>query len=94
MPTRSLRGFGDGVANLPGIHAYADSKRQQLFGVATWSELLRHWHEVLAALAHGYQTGESEVDPLYGECRYCELSTLCRVSERAGAVAMEESDDE
>jgi RecB family exonuclease len=88
------RGFSDDLASLPGIHAYADSKRQHLFGVATWSELIHHWREVLAALAHGYQTGESEVDPLYGECRYCELSTLCRVSERGSTAATEESDDD
>jgi probable DNA repair protein len=85
------RGFCDEVATLPGVHAYAGN-RQQLFGVETWEALIDHWREVLAALAHSYQAGESEVDPLYDECRYCELSTLCRVSERFGLIAEDNGD--
>jgi len=81
------RGLGDARAIFPGVYAYADSKRQQLYGVETWRALLQHWHEVLTSLAHAYRAGEAEVDPLYGECRYCELSTLCRISERNGASA-------
>jgi RecB family exonuclease len=86
------RGYCDEFSALPGVQGYADNKRQQLLGVETWDALINHWREVLAALAHSYQSGESEVDPLYGECRYCELSTLCRIAERTGAVAQDDDD--
>jgi probable DNA repair protein len=88
------RGFGDAQATFQGVYAYAESKRQLLHGVETWDALLHHWHEVLAALAYSYQAGEAEVDPLYGECRNCELSMLCRISERTGAASSEEGSDE
>ena len=92
--TAEYRGFGDAADISPGIAAYADGKRQQLYGVETWSALLQHWQEVLTALAYSYRAGVAEVDPLYNECRYCELTTLCRVSERSDLNVGEEGDDE
>jgi ATP-dependent helicase/nuclease subunit B len=92
--TAEYRGFGEAADISPGIAAYGDSKRQQLFGIETWDALLQHWHEVLTALAFSYRAGEAEVDPLYDECRYCELSTLCRVSERSDVQPSEDGNDE
>jgi ATP-dependent helicase/nuclease subunit B len=91
--TAEYRGFGDAPDISPGIAAYGDSKRQQLYGVETWEALLQHWHEVLTALAYHYRAGEAEVDPLYDECRYCDLATLCRVSERSDLELNEDGDE-
>ena len=92
--TAEYRGFGEAAGISPGIAAYGDGKRQQLYGVETWDALLQHWQEVLTALAYRYRAGEAEVDPLYDECRYCELATLCRVSERSDVALSDENGDE
>ena len=63
---------------------------------ASWSALVNHWSIVLERLAMQFAAGEAAVDPkrLPQTCRYCDLSTLCRINERGGAVVAGAVDDE
>jgi RecB family exonuclease len=64
----------------------------------TWSALVQAWEGELTRLADDFASGAAQVAPKRADtCRYCEMATLCRFSERAGEVAeetSEESDDE
>jgi RecB family exonuclease len=68
--------------------------QQQTKGVAEqWKELVDVWRGSLTALADDFIAGNARVDPVSGACRYCNLSSVCRVRElepsevtRAGEV--------
>ena len=46
-----------------------------------WDEKIVEWRENLANLAEEFLSGTATVDPLKGACRYCELSSVCRVNQ-------------
>ncbi len=49
-----------------------------------WKALLDHWRETLSTLADRFSAGHAQVDPVnHSTCRYCNLSTLCRITESA-----------
>ena len=68
--------------------------QQQTRGVAEqWQELVEAWRTGLTALANDFIAGNARVDPVSGACRYCNLSSVCRVRQlnqgeiaRAGEV--------
>ncbi len=68
--------------------------QQQTKGVAEqWQELVEAWRGSLTALADDFIAGKAGVDPVSGACRYCNLSSVCRVRQleqgemtRAGEV--------
>lgn len=62
----------------------------------SWGALVDHWSNVLERLAIQFAAGEAAVDPkrLPQTCRYCDLPTLCRISERGGAVTAGAADDD
>ena len=68
--------------------------QQQTKGVAEqWQELVEAWRTGLTALANDFIAGNARVDPVSGACRYCNLSSVCRVRQlnqgeiaRAGEV--------
>jgi probable DNA repair protein len=52
----------------------------QTKGVAEqWQELVEAWRSSLTALANDFIAGNAQVDPVSGACRYCNLSSVCRV---------------
>lgn len=59
-----------------------------------WAALLAGWKEELDALGKGFASGDARVDPkkLLATCRYCDLQPLCRVYEKANALAEGEED--
>jgi probable DNA repair protein len=84
----------EGVAReegiLPGIAAYPGNG-----GVPPermdWQRLIPYWRGVIERLFARYAGGDASVDPLPQACRYCHLSTLCRIHE-IRALAAEEGD--
>jgi hypothetical protein len=50
-----------------------------------WNELMAHWQSVIERLAAEFANGHAVVDPLPGACKFCHLSTVCRVHEQADA---------
>ena len=64
-----------------------DPKEKSLFREITvspepWETLMQKWKILLHQLAVDFSKGKADVNPLDAEtCKYCELSTLCRVGE-------------
>ncbi|QTS83909.1 PD-(D/E)XK nuclease family protein [Coxiella endosymbiont of Amblyomma nuttalli] len=47
-----------------------------------WDILMKKWRILLHQLAIDFSSGKADVNPLDAEtCKYCELSTLCRIGE-------------
>ncbi len=71
---------------LPRVDEIARNKAAANLDIAEWNQLLAHWRQQLDALATAFVAGEAQVDPVSYEqaCRYCDLKTLCRISESAG----------
>jgi len=92
----ALRGVACEAQRLPGMEtaerfALTDA-RDKGFG---WDEIRRRWHAWLAALGSDFQRGVAVVDPkLPDTCRYCHLSTLCRVAPGFEPAETEEGDDD
>ncbi|MEO8626967.1 MAG: PD-(D/E)XK nuclease family protein [Betaproteobacteria bacterium] len=59
-----------------------------------WTSLLTDWRRILEQLATGFRSGVAVVDPKYPSktCDFCELATLCRVSEVVDRGAPTRSD--
>ncbi len=59
-----------------------------------WAALLAGWKEEIEALGKGFASGDARVDPKkqLATCRYCDLQPLCRVYEKANALAEGEED--
>ena len=75
-------GVGRSADLLPGLKAaeafHADGGKQAGY---SWEDLRRGWTGTLTALANAHLSGEAAVSPKApSTCRYCHLSTLCRVS--------------
>ena len=68
------RGAADQAGRVPGI---AGPKS----GEATLAELRTRWQERLTLLAVEFLSGQAQVQPLAGACRYCHLPLLCRIDE-------------
>jgi RecB family exonuclease len=78
-------GLADNGQRLTGAKAIADNKRFD-----TWNELLAHWQTTLNDLANELTSGRIDVEPKKYACDYCELDSLCRISQ---AQLTEEIDD-
>lgn len=48
-----------------------------------WPALRAAWREMTSRLTTDFQAGNAQVDPLKDACKYCHLSGLCRIHERA-----------
>jgi ATP-dependent helicase/nuclease subunit B len=59
-----------------------------------WDALIDGWKKQTEALGSGFASGDARVDPKnhLATCRYCDLQPLCRVYERANALADVEGD--
>jgi len=78
-------GLADNGKRLTGAKAIADNKQ-----IETWDELLAHWQTTLNSLANELTNGRIDVEPKKYACDYCELDSLCRISQ---AHLNEEVDD-
>jgi ATP-dependent helicase/nuclease subunit B len=47
-----------------------------------WTGVLEFWRSVIGRLADQFLAGDARVDPLPTACRYCHLSTFCRIHEQ------------
>jgi hypothetical protein len=75
-----------------GVSAYGERKNRPA-DAPDWAALLRYWQTNLTALADEYASGDARVMPKSEQdCRYCHLSTFCRIHEVG--VLDEDSDDE
>jgi ATP-dependent helicase/nuclease subunit B len=81
---RSGKQCYSGLANtggiLPGVELLENGRYNP--DHLDWPTLLNYWSEVVNQLAAEYRQGKAAVDPLPNACDWCELSMLCRVSER------------
>ncbi|HET9679501.1 MAG TPA: PD-(D/E)XK nuclease family protein [Gammaproteobacteria bacterium] len=69
-------------AVVPGATGF-ESWRQRPDDCADFDGLLDNWQRDLDQLAQNYRQGDALVDPkLPTTCRYCHLSTLCRINEQ------------
>jgi ATP-dependent helicase/DNAse subunit B len=57
-------------------------------GFDSFDKIVQHWANALPALGNGFFEGKASVNPLDPEltCRYCDLASLCRVSETVSAL--------
>jgi len=78
-------GLADNKQRVNGAKAIADTQQLE-----TWDELLAHWQTTLNHLAGELTDGRIDVDPKKYACDYCELDSLCRISQ---AHLTEEVDD-
>lgn len=62
----------------------------------SWAELLASWREALDGLGENYASGDVRIDPKRGlaTCERCDLRPLCRVHERLGVPADDDSAEE
>jgi RecB family exonuclease len=60
------------------------------------AQALTAWQPVIENLGRGFAAGNASVDPKKpGTCKFCHLSSLCRISElRGGGAAVDEGADE
>jgi ATP-dependent helicase/nuclease subunit B len=63
---------------LPDIKAPEEHRHRALKG-RSWDSVITEWQTVTDALARGFATGASAVEPTREACRYCQLEILCRV---------------
>jgi probable DNA repair protein len=78
----------DGV--LPGVSAFNDKHLPAPY--EQWHGLLNYWHSVITRLANQFASGAAQVDPLPTACRYCHLSTLCRINDQDHTLSANEED--
>ncbi len=75
---------------LPGVEAVENHRRARQQELHNWDELLHHWRNQLESLAEDFVAGIARVDPAAEKyaCRYCDLSSLCRIveAEKEGEV--------
>ncbi len=67
---------------IPKVKGYEDMTQTR--EMSSWSAVLANWKTTVEKLGTDFRTGMADADPLKpGEtCRYCELSTLCRIHEQ------------
>jgi hypothetical protein len=79
-----------GVATEPdGWPGLGVQSQQKLLAERGWSDfdaILAHWRAALPVLGDSFLDGWARVDPVdpVKACQYCDLVTLCRISEAAG----------
>jgi probable DNA repair protein len=82
--TLSAKGVGyQGIADIEGVLPEVKqlSGKQVTAEFGDWKGLMDHWQTVVTRLANEFAEGEARVDPLPNACRYCHLSTVCRIHE-------------
>jgi hypothetical protein len=61
--------------------------------INSWTQLLSLWQQRLGALADEFSQGVAVTTPSAKACRYCDLTSVCRVRERLEGSSALEVDD-
>jgi len=77
-----FKGISEEAELAPKVKSYEDMKQTK--EMSSWSAVLENWKTTVEKLAEGFKIGMADVDPLKPglTCRYCELSSLCRIHEQ------------
>jgi probable DNA repair protein len=76
---------------LPGIEAFAERHRNKRRDAEDFEGQMHHWREVLTGLGEELLDGRSDISPVRGACKYCDLASMCRIDE---LLAREEGEDD
>ena len=78
----NFKGLCEEPALVPRVKGYKDINQTR--DMPSWAAVLANWKTTVEKLAQDFGHGIADVDPLKpGEtCRYCELSSLCRIHEQ------------
>ncbi len=90
-----FRGLAATAGIAPGAQVLGQHRLTAALG--SWAGLLGQWRATLEALGAAFRAGDARVDPktLYETCKYCALTALCRIHERAAPlVEGEDAGDE
>jgi probable DNA repair protein len=81
----AFKGVATEPADWPGLAVQAQQKLLAERGWSDFAAILMHWRAVLPALGDSFLDGWARVDPVdpVKACQYCDLVTLCRISEAA-----------
>ena len=76
-----FKGIARDNEQIPGVQAFQKLKAST--PLEDWPSVLSYWQHNLQRLAEDYLAGKADVDPKKGHdtCRYCDLTSLCRVNE-------------
>lgn len=79
-----FRGLAREIDGWPGASSKKIDDVLEEHGWESFDEILSHWEKTLTSLGNSFATGDAAVDPvdLEKSCKYCDLTTLCRISER------------
>jgi len=77
-----FKGLCEETDLLPKVKSYREIKQTK--EMPSWSAVLNNWKSTVENLATDFKGGKADVDPIKPAttCRYCELSTLCRIHEQ------------
>ena len=78
----AFKGVSKESGLVPKVKSYEEMKQTR--DLPDWSAVLDNWKNTVDNLANDFKNGKAEVDPIKPgtTCRYCELSTLCRIHEQ------------
>jgi len=71
-----------GITNSEGSFGVLKMIEKEKASTANWDTQLTQWKNSITSLANEYMSGYAAVVPSKKACDYCDLSSLCRVSER------------
>jgi ATP-dependent helicase/DNAse subunit B len=76
-----FEGISQHPVNIPGISPLEQIRDFDI--PKEWHDLQSYWQEKLKNLVYEFKEGNAQASPAFGSasCRYCHLSTLCRVAE-------------
>ncbi|MBI2792884.1 MAG: PD-(D/E)XK nuclease family protein [Gammaproteobacteria bacterium] len=79
--TCGFEGISEHDLNIPGVSLLEQIRDYEV--PKEWHHLQSYWQEKLKNLAYQFKEGNAQATPLLGSasCRYCHLSSLCRVGE-------------
>ena len=77
-----FKGLCEETDLVPKVKSYREIKQTK--EMPSWSAVLDNWKSTVENLATDFKHGKADVDPIKPAttCRYCELSTLCRIHEQ------------
>ena len=83
----AFKGISEETGLVPKVKSYQEMKQTK--ELPSWSAVLDNWKTTVEKLASDFRAGKAQVDPLRqaNTCRYCELSSLCRIHEHRGVQA-------
>ena len=72
-------GLSDSTEHFSALKDLGDSKIKADEGI--WSSQMAYWKTVMTTLSNEFVSGDARVSPTKMACRYCDLTSLCRINE-------------